>query len=125
MDVRGECCLDRRRIVTEKQINWGLLSTARINERLIPAIRSAKRSRLLAVASRGQARADEYAQKWDVPRAYGSYEAMANDPEIDAVYISLPNGYHEEWSVKFADAGKHILCEKPLALTVAEVDHIA
>lgn len=107
------------------QVRWGLLSTARINERLIPAIRAAGRSELVGVASRDRAKAISYAEKWGISRAFGSYEAMLADPEIDAVYISLPNGYHCEWSVKAADAGKHVLCEKPLALTVEEVDRMA
>jgi D-xylose 1-dehydrogenase (NADP+, D-xylono-1,5-lactone-forming) len=111
--------------VAEKRVRWGLLSTARINERLIPAIRDSGRSELVGVASRTQAKADEYARKWNIPHAFGSYEAMAHDPQIDAVYISLPNALHQEWAVKFADAGKHILCEKPLAITVPEVDQIA
>jgi predicted dehydrogenase len=110
--------------VAEKRVRWGLLSTARINERLIPAIRESQRSELRAVASRSQPTANEYAQQWDIPRAFGSYEAMLHDPDIDAVYISLPNGYHAEWNVKSADAGKHVLCEKPLALTVEQVDRM-
>lgn len=111
--------------MSNRQVQWGLLSTARINERLIPAMRESKRSNLLAVASRSQLKADEYAHQHGIPRAYGNYEAMLADPAVDAVYVSLPNGYHEEWCIKCADAGKHILCEKPLALTVAEVDHMA
>jgi predicted dehydrogenase len=111
--------------MAEKRVRWGLLGTARINERLIPAIRDSQCSELVAVASRSQARADEYARQWAIPRAYGSYESMLADPDIDAVYISLPNGFHEAWSVRCADAGKHVLCEKPLALTVNEVDRMA
>jgi predicted dehydrogenase len=110
--------------MAERRVRWGLLSTARINERLIPSMRESTRSELVAVASRSQATADQYAQKWGIPRAYRSYEAMLSDPEIDVVYISLPNGYHAEWAVKAADAGKHILCEKPLALTADEVDQM-
>ncbi|MBC7810834.1 MAG: Gfo/Idh/MocA family oxidoreductase [Burkholderiales bacterium] len=108
--------------MTEKRVRWGLLSTARINERLIPALRETERAELVGVASRSQSKADEYARARNIPRAYGSYEAMLADPDIDAVYISLPNGFHEEWAVKTADAGKHVLCEKPLALTVDEVN---
>jgi predicted dehydrogenase len=105
-------------------LNWGLLSTARINHRLIPAIRGADRAKLTAVASRSQGRAEAYAAEWEIPRAYGSYQALLDDPDIDVVYISLPNSLHAEWTVKAAQSGKHVLCEKPLALTLAECDEI-
>jgi len=106
------------------KLNWGLLSTAGINRRLIPAIRDADRAELLAVASRDQARAESYAAEWGVPRAHGSYQALLDDPDIDAVYVSLPNSLHAEWTVRAAGAGKHVLCEKPLALNTAECDRI-
>jgi xylose dehydrogenase (NAD/NADP) len=105
-------------------LKWGLLSTARINRQLIPAIRAAERAELVAVASRDKARAEAYAAEWGIPRAHRSYQALLDDPEIHAVYISLPNGLHAEWTVKAAQAGKHVLCEKPLAVTVDEVDQI-
>jgi xylose dehydrogenase (NAD/NADP) len=105
-------------------LKWGLLSTARINRRLIPAIREAERVELVAVASRDGARAEAYAAEWDIPRAHEGYEALLEDPEIDVIYISFPNNLHTEWTVKAAQAGKHVLCEKPLALTVDECDHI-
>jgi predicted dehydrogenase len=108
-----------------EKLKWGLLSTARINRAVIPPIRLSKRSELIAVASRSQAAADTYAKKWDIPRAFGSYEAMLDDPDIGAVYIGLPNHLHAQWSVKCAAAGKHVLCEKPLALSTVEVDRIA
>jgi predicted dehydrogenase len=108
------------------RVRWGLLSTARINERLIPAIRADRRSELMAVASLGgREKAERYASTWRIPRAYGSYEALLADPEIDAVYLSLPNALHREWTVAAARAGKHILCEKPLATSVVEVDEMA
>ncbi|MFQ5577358.1 MAG: Gfo/Idh/MocA family protein [Anaerolineae bacterium] len=103
-------------------LKWGLLSTARINRRIIQPIRQAARSELVAVASRTEARAAAYAAEWDIPRVFGSYQAMLADPGIDAVYIPLPNSLHCQWAVNAARAGKHILCEKPLALTVADVD---
>jgi len=106
------------------KLRWGLLSTARINRRLIPAIRAAQRAELVAVASRSQARADAYAAEWRISRAHGSYQALLDDPDIDAVYISLPNSLHAEWTTRAAQAGKHVLCEKPLALNVAECDQI-
>ena len=105
-------------------LNWGLISTARINRRLIPAMRAASRAELLAVASRSQSVARAYAAEWDIPRAHDSYEALLADPEVDAVYISLPNSLHAEWVVRAAQAGKHVLCEKPLALSVGECDEI-
>jgi predicted dehydrogenase len=106
------------------KLNWGLLSTAGINRRLIPAIRDADRGELLAVASRDQARAESYAAEWGIPRAHGSYQALLDDPDIDAVYVSLPNSLHADWTVRAAGAGKHVLCEKPLALSTVECDEI-
>jgi predicted dehydrogenase len=106
-------------------LNWGLLSTARINRALIPAIRGSKRNRLLGVASRSQEKADGYAREWKIDRAYGSYEALLADPTIDVIYNSLPNHLHAEWSIKAMQAGKNVLCEKPMALSVAELDAMA
>ncbi|MGC9397245.1 MAG: Gfo/Idh/MocA family protein [Anaerolineae bacterium] len=106
------------------KIHWGILSTARINRSLIPPIRQSKRSELVAIASRSLDKAQAYAKEWDIPTAYGSYEALLADPGIDAVYISLPNTLHCEWTVKAAEAGKHVLCEKPLVPTLAELDRI-
>lgn len=108
----------------EKVLNWGLLSTARINRALIKPLRASKRTRLLGAASRSQASADAYTREWDIPRAYGSYEAMLADPEIDVIYNSLPNHLHAEWTIKALHAGKHVLCEKPLALTIKDIDAI-
>jgi predicted dehydrogenase len=89
---------------------------------LIPPIRASKRGELVAVASRSQASADAYAAQWEIPAAFGSYEAMLESNALDAVYISLPNQMHAEWSIKAMRAGKHVLCEKPFALNVADVD---
>ncbi len=105
-------------------LRWGLLSTARINHRLIPAIRAARRAELVAVASRDRARAEAYARQWGIPRAWGSYEALLTDPQVDVVYISLPNSLHAEWTIRAAQQGKHVLCEKPLALSVEQVERI-
>jgi len=110
--------------MANKVLNWGLLCTADINRALIPPLRVSKRSHLLAAASRTQGSADKYAREWKIPRAHGSYAAMLADPEIDVVYISLPNHLHAEWTIKAVEAGKHVLCEKPLALNVDEVDAI-
>jgi predicted dehydrogenase len=108
--------------MSDRPLRWGILGTARINRMLIPPLRVSKGNRLVAVASREQARADEYAREWQIGRAVAPYEALLADPEIDAVYIPLPNHLHAEWTIKAARAGKHVLCEKPLALTVDEVD---
>lgn len=105
-------------------VRWGLLSTARINDRLIGPTRDVPHSELLGVASRSEEKARDYARQFDMPRAYGDYDQLLADPDIDAVYVSTPNDLHAEWTVKAADAGKHVLCEKPLALTIDEVDRI-
>jgi xylose dehydrogenase (NAD/NADP) len=94
-------------------VRWGILSTANINRHVIPAARASDKVELIAVASRDQARADEYAQRWEIERAYASYEALLQDPDVEAVYISLPNSMHVEWTIRSLDAGKHVLCEKP------------
>jgi len=106
------------------QLRWGLLGTARIHERLIPAIRATPRGTIAAVASRDGERAGRFARQWSIPRSYGSYEELLADPEIDVIYNPLPNSLHCEWSVKAAASGKHVLCEKPLACTVEEVDQM-
>jgi predicted dehydrogenase len=108
--------------MANKVLNWGLLSTARINNALIPPLRASKRNRLLAVASRTPESADRYAREKMIPRAHGSYESLLADPEIDVIYNPLPNHLHAEWTIKAVEAGKHVLCEKPLALNVDEVD---
>ena len=110
--------------MANKVLNWGLLSTARINNALIPPLRASKRNHLLAVASRTQEAADAYAHEKKITRAYGSYESLFADSKIDVIYNSLPNHLHAEWTIKAVEAGKHVLCEKPLALNVNEVDAI-
>lgn len=107
-----------------KVLHWGLLSTARINRALIPPLKASKRNKLLAVGSRSQGGADQYALQWDIPRAHGSYEALLADPDIDVIYNPLPNHLHAKWTIKAVEAGKHVLCEKPLALSVNEVDAV-
>ena len=108
-----------------KPLCWGYLSTARINNALFEPLRTSKRNKLLAVASRSQEKADVYAREKKIERAYGSYEALLADPEIDVVYNPLPNHLHAEWTIKAVEAGKHVLCEKPLALTLKEVDSMS
>lgn len=113
-----------------EQIRWGILSTANIGRsRVIPAIHAASNGVVSAVASRDLARAQTFAQENNIPTAYGTYEELLADPNIDAIYIPTPNSEHAEWSMKCADAGKPTLCEKPLASDGNEaqrmVDHFA
>jgi predicted dehydrogenase len=111
--------------MAREKLKWGLLGTARINRALIPVLRESPRNTLDAVASRAADRAEAYAREWSIPRAFGTYDALLQDPAIDVVYIALPNGLHVDWTIRALEAGKHELCEKPLALTVEDVDRIA
>jgi xylose dehydrogenase (NAD/NADP) len=95
-------------------VRWGIVSTARINRAVIPHLQESPESEVVAVASRDRGRAETYAREWGIPRAFGSYEELLADPEIEIVYISLPNGDHVPWSIRALEAGKHVLCEKPL-----------
>jgi predicted dehydrogenase len=103
-------------------IRFGFLSTAKINRLVLAGARESDSVEVVAVASRDQARADAYAREVGIPRAHGSYEALLADPDVDAVYISLPNSLHVDWSIAALEAGKHVLCEKPLARSPAEVE---
>jgi D-xylose 1-dehydrogenase (NADP+, D-xylono-1,5-lactone-forming) len=103
-------------------VTFGFLSTARINDHLLAAARASDLVDVLAVASRDQARADAYARERSIERAYGSYEELLADPAIDAVYVSLPNSLHVEWSIRALEAGKHVLCEKPLTRRPEEAE---
>ncbi len=106
------------------EVRWGLLSTANINRHLIPAIRASRRGDLVAVASRTQERADEYAQEWDIPTAFGSYDQLLQSGAVDAVYIGLPNHLHAEWTIRALRSGLHVLCEKPFTLSLKEMDAV-
>jgi D-xylose 1-dehydrogenase (NADP+, D-xylono-1,5-lactone-forming) len=103
-------------------VRWGILSTARINQPVIAAARASDRFELVAVASRDQARADAYARENEIGHAYGGYEALLDDPDVDAIYNSLPNSMHVEWTIRALEAGKHVLCEKPLDRRLDEVE---
>jgi len=104
---------------------WGILSTAKIGrEQLIPAIVDAENGVLSAIASRDEKKARALADRFGAPHAFGSYEAMLASDTIDAVYIPLPTSQHVEWAIKAADAGKHVLVEKPLALDAADIDAV-
>jgi xylose dehydrogenase (NAD/NADP) len=105
-----------------KTLLWGFLSTANINKALYGPLHTSKRNRLLAVGSRSQEKADAYAKEWKIEKAYGSYEALLADPNIDVIYNPLPNHLHAEWTIKALEAGKHVLCEKPMALSLREMD---
>jgi D-xylose 1-dehydrogenase (NADP+, D-xylono-1,5-lactone-forming) len=107
--------------MAERRIRWGVISTANIGRAaVIPAIQASRNGELVTVASRDLAKAEAFAARLGIPRAYGRYEALLDAPDIDAVYIPLPNSLHREWTLRAAQAGKHILCEKPLGLTAQE-----
>ena len=109
--------------MTNKKIRWGVLSTAAIGLRkVLPAMQHCQFASVDAIASRDMAKAKEAAETLGIPTAYGSYEELLADPNIDAIYNPLPNQMHVPWTVKAAEAGKHVLCEKPLSLTVAEAE---
>jgi len=106
-------------------VRWGVLSTAKIGiDKVIPATAAAERSEVVAIASRDPGRARAAASELGIPRAFGSYEDLLADPEVDAVYNPLPNHLHAEWTIAAARAGKHVLCEKPLATTSADAERM-
>jgi D-xylose 1-dehydrogenase (NADP+, D-xylono-1,5-lactone-forming) len=102
-------------------VRWGVLGVADIAvTSVIPAIQRARNGRMVAIASRNPSRAEEAAHRQVIPRSYGTYEALLNDPDVQAIYIPLPNSLHYLWTLRCAEAGKHVLCEKPLALSAKE-----
>jgi len=104
-----------------RKLRWGALSTAAIGlKKVLPAMQQGQHSTVVAIASRDLAKAQQAASALGIPTAYGSYEELLADPAIDAVYNPLPNHLHVPWTIKAAEAGKHVLCEKPISLTVAE-----
>jgi D-xylose 1-dehydrogenase (NADP+, D-xylono-1,5-lactone-forming) len=96
-------------------VRWGFLSTANINDKLLPGAQASPDVEVVAVASRDAGRAEAYVRERGIERSYGSYDELLADPDVEAVYISLPNSMHVEWSIRALDAGKHVLCEKPLS----------
>lgn len=103
------------------KVAWGVLSTAKIGlQKVIPAMQKGRHSRIVAIASRDMAKARDAAVRLRVPHARGSYEALLADPDVQAVYIPLPNHLHVEWSIKALEAGKHVLCEKPIGLNAEQ-----
>lgn len=108
-----------------KRVRWGVLGVAKIaTEKVIPGMQQCKHARVTAIASRSQATADRAARALRIPRAYGSYDALITDENVDAIYIPLPNHLHLEWAIKAARAGKHVLCEKPIALRARDVERL-
>jgi D-xylose 1-dehydrogenase (NADP+, D-xylono-1,5-lactone-forming) len=103
-------------------VSWGILSTARINRLVLAGARKSDRVDVVAVASRDLARAESYAREQGIERAYGSYDDLFADDEVEAVYISLPNSMHVEWSIRALEAGKHVLCEKPLTRHLSDAE---
>jgi xylose dehydrogenase (NAD/NADP) len=103
-------------------VSWGILSTAQINLPILAAARASDRAEVIAVASRDSGRAEAYAREHGLERGHGSYEALLADPDIEAVYISLPNGLHIPWTLRALEAGKHVLCEKPFSRRVEDVE---
>jgi D-xylose 1-dehydrogenase (NADP+, D-xylono-1,5-lactone-forming) len=103
-------------------VKWGIISTANINRLFLAGARQAADVEILGVASRDGAAAERYAREHGIERGYGGYDSLLADPEIEAVYISLPNALHVEWSVRALEAGKHVLCEKPLSRRVSEAE---
>jgi predicted dehydrogenase len=107
------------------KVRWGVLSTAKIaREKVIPGMQAGKFCDIVAIASRNKEQAQAAAEKLHIPVVYGSYEELLGDPAVDAVYIPLPNHLHVEWAIKALQAGKHVLCEKPVALSAAEAEQL-
>ena len=108
-----------------KKVRWGVLSTAKIGlEKVIPAMQIGKYSKIAAIASQSLERGKTAAKQLGIQQAYGSYEELLADAEIEAVYIPLPNHLHVPWAIKALKAGKHVLCEKPIGLTTAETKEL-
>ena len=106
-----------------EKVRWGVLGVAMIAlKRVIPAMRDAANAVVLGIASRDAARARAAADEAGIEKSYGSYEALLADPDIDVVYIALPNHLHVEWCLKALQAGKHVLCEKPIAMNAREAE---
>ena len=104
-----------------KKVRWGVLSTAKIGvEKVIPAMQKSQNCEIVAIASRDQQKARHIAKQLNIPVAYGSYQELLANPDIDAIYNPLPNHLHVSWSIRAIEAGKHVLCEKPIAMTVDE-----
>jgi xylose dehydrogenase (NAD/NADP) len=119
-----EADADRMRDPRMTTLRWGIIGPGRIAPRLVRGIGACARGELVGVASRDRERASAFASAHGIPRSFGSYDELLADPGIDVVYIALPNHLHAPWTIRALEAGKHVLCEKPLALTVEEVDAV-
>jgi D-xylose 1-dehydrogenase (NADP+, D-xylono-1,5-lactone-forming) len=112
--------------MSTRRLQWGIIGSAGIAKKsVIPGIQASEKGAVAAIASRSLDSAKETAEKFGIPKAYGSYEELLADDSIDAVYIPLPNHLHKEWTIRAAEAGKHVLCEKPIALTAQEAEEMA
>lgn len=113
-------------LLEQRQLRWGIVGCAGIAQRaVIPGIQQSTSGVVAAIASRDEQKAKETAERLNIPQSYGSYEQLLEDDSIDAVYIPLPNHLHKEWTIRAAQAGKHVLCEKPIALNQQEAEHMA
>ena len=108
-----------------KVVRWGVLGTARIATKVRQAIDATPGAELLAIASRSQERASEWAREQGAKQSYGNYQALLDDDRVDAIYIPLPPSLHHEWTLKAAECGKHVLCEKPLAMSASQAEEMA
>src|SRR5918999_4940318 len=116
---------DLLRLTRVGRLRWGILSTADIARRkLVPGMQKADRCEVVAIASRDATRARRVADEMSIPKAHASYEALLDDPDVDAIYLPLPNDLHATWTIAAARAGKHVLCEKPLALSSADAQRM-
>src|SRR5437763_779789 len=111
----------RRALMT---LRWGILGTGNIAKQFAAGVLRADRSRLIAVGSRSEDSARGFADQFHTPNVYGSYDAVLNDRDVDAVYLSLPNSMHHQWTIRSLNAGKHVLCEKPFAMNAAESEEM-
>lgn len=110
--------------MSDRKLRFGVISTALINDKVVPPMREGRYCTVTAIASRDRARAEAAAAKYGLPKAYDSYEALLADPEIDAIYNPLPNHLHVEWTVKAVEAGKHVLCEKPIGIVPEDAQRL-
>jgi predicted dehydrogenase len=107
-----------------QKVRWGILGLGGIAHRVMQGIGEAKNTEVAAVASRSQTKADSFAKKYGIPRSYGSYEGVVEDPQVDLVYVALPNHLHKVWTLRAAQAGKHVLCEKPFGMNAKEAQEM-
>ena len=106
------------------RLHWGILGTGNIAQQFAEGVAHAHRSRVVSVGSRTQRNADDFAEKFDIPHSHGTYEALLNDTGVEAVYVSLPNSMHCDWTLRALEAGKHVLCEKPIAANADEAERM-